>query len=89
MEAARIADYVQRLSDRGSDGLATLHWAEKLNDICELRPGRHRILYFWDSRRRVYVLLNGFLKKTRKTPAIELQRAERLMSEYFAWLREA
>ena len=82
-DAAKIDVYVQELRERGSYELTKLGWSEKWNDIWELRPGRHRVLYFWDYRRRVYILLNGFLKSTRKTPNSELQRAEGLMTEYF------
>ncbi|WP_035804735.1 type II toxin-antitoxin system RelE/ParE family toxin, partial [Lunatimonas lonarensis] len=32
---------------------------------------------------RLVVLFNGFQKKTQKTPKIELEKAERLMKEYF------
>jgi len=87
-DAAKIDDYVQSLSERGSYVLQNLNWADKLNDVWELRPGRHRILYFLDPRNGTYVLLSGFLKRTRKTPRDELRRAERLMSEYSARQRE-
>lgn len=52
-------------------------------DIWELRPGRNRILFagYIDGQ---YVLLHCFLKKTRKTPRSEIDKAFR---EYNDFLR--
>ncbi|WP_420915744.1 type II toxin-antitoxin system RelE/ParE family toxin [Algoriphagus taiwanensis] len=33
--------------------------------------------------RKLVVLFNGFQKKTQKTPKKEIEKAERLMKEYF------
>jgi phage-related protein len=41
-----------------------------------------RVFCFFDKGKLV-VLLNGFQKKTQKTPKKEIERANRLMSEYF------
>ncbi len=41
-----------------------------------------RVFCFFDEGKLV-VLLNGFQKKTQKTPKKEIERANRLMSEYF------
>ena len=41
-----------------------------------------RVFCFFDGDRLV-VLLNGFQKKTRKTPQGEIKKAERLMNEYY------
>lgn len=48
----------------------------------QLRPGHHRVFYFWDDSSARYVLLNGFLKQSRRTPAAEIERAEALRTEY-------
>ena len=56
--------------------------ATKMNDVWELRVGRHRVFYFLDADTGRYVILNGFLKQTRKTPPQELQRAENLLAEH-------
>lgn len=40
-----------------------------------------RILYFFEPGERI-VLANGFMKKTRKTPTGELQRARRIRAEW-------
>ena len=42
----------------------------------------YRIFCFFDEGRLV-VLMNGFQKKTQKTPKNEIELAERLMAEYF------
>lgn len=81
-DAAKIRVYVDRLGAEGSQRLVEMRWAEKMNDVWQLRPGHHRIFYFWDSRGRTYVLLNGYEKKTRRTPPTELTRAETLRQEH-------
>ena len=41
-----------------------------------------RVFCFFDDNQMV-ILLNGFQKKTQKTPKKEIERAERLMKEYY------
>lgn len=41
-----------------------------------------RVFCFFDSGRLV-ILLNGFQKKTQKTPKNEIERAKKLMKEYY------
>ena len=41
-----------------------------------------RVFCFFDNGRLV-ILLNGFQKKTQKTPKNELEKALRLMNEYY------
>jgi len=41
-----------------------------------------RVFCFFDKGKLV-ILLNGFQKKTQKTPKSEIQKAEKLMKEYF------
>ena len=41
-----------------------------------------RIFCFFDGNKLV-ILLNGFQKKTRKTPKREIEKALRLMKEYY------
>ena len=82
--AAKITVVVDRLAQFGSQELVRLKKAEKMNDVWQLRVERHRVFYFWDSERRTYILLNGFLKQRQKTPPREIGRAERLKREYFS-----
>lgn len=41
-----------------------------------------RVFCFFDEDQLV-ILLNGFVKKSQKTPRIEIQRATKLMEEYY------
>ncbi|ODS30612.1 MAG: hypothetical protein SCARUB_04272 [Candidatus Scalindua rubra] len=49
--------------------------------IWEMRPGSERILYFTFTGRK-FVLLNGFTKKTRKTPKKEIKIAQKRKKDY-------
>ena len=51
------------------------------NDIWELRPGHNRILYFY-FKDNTFVLLHMFRKTTKKTPYLELERAEQETNDY-------
>ncbi|MDT3695202.1 MAG: type II toxin-antitoxin system RelE/ParE family toxin [Ignavibacterium sp.] len=47
---------------------------------------QNRLLAFWDRTESTETLVfatHGFVKKSRKTPQIELERAERIRQEYF------
>ena len=46
-----------------------------------------RVFCFFDKGRLV-ILLNGFTKKTQKTPKCEIEKALRLMADYFNEKRE-
>lgn len=44
----------------------------------------YRLLAFWDTSAETLVIAtHGFVKKTQKTPAKEIKRAERIRKEYF------
>ena len=47
----------------------------------EYQSNIYRIFCCFDKGKLV-VLLNGFQKKTQKTPANEIEKAEKLMNEY-------
>ena len=60
------------------------------NEIWEFRTLfnklKIRILAFWDKADTTQTLVlatNGFIKKTQKTPADEIERAKRIMERYF------
>lgn len=63
---------------------------KKLNDnIWEFRTRyqgmTYRLLAFWDNETgNLVVATHGFIKKTQKTPANEIDRAEALRKEYFS-----
>ncbi|MFL0684832.1 MAG: type II toxin-antitoxin system RelE/ParE family toxin [Algoriphagus aquaeductus] len=52
----------------------------------QLGSNSWRVFCFFD-RGRLVILLNGFQKKTQKTPAGEIDEAARLMDEYFKELK--
>ncbi len=48
---------------------------------------QHRLLAFWDksnNRNTLVIATHGFIKKTSKVPKNEIQKAEKIRSEYFA-----
>ena len=51
------------------------------NDIWELRPGKNRILFFYNKQINEFVLLHMFVKKTQKTPKQEIEKAIREMKD--------
>ena len=60
------------------------------SDIWEFRTKynsiQYRLLAFWDkrnNRRTLVIATNGFIKKTRKTPKSEIERAHKIMEFYF------
>ncbi len=59
---------------KGTDGLFEVR--------VEYQSNIYRIFCCFDEGRLV-VLFNGFQKKTQKTPKKEIEKAERLMKEYF------
>ena len=73
---------MNRLKEFGSARLVAMGLAEKMNDVWQLRVGAHRLFYFWHVDAQRYVALNGFLKKTPKTPPSDLERAEALRAEH-------
>ena len=46
-----------------------------------------RVFFIFDEG-QIVVLFNGFQKKTQKTPSEEIERAKRIMDEYFAQKRK-
>lgn len=81
-DTAKIRALADLLSRLGSQQLIAMRKAEKMNDVWQLRPGSHRIFYFWHTQAKRYVLLNGFRKKSGRTPRRELDRAEALRAEH-------
>lgn len=81
-DAAKISATVERLRECGSAALTKVSRAEKMNDVWQLRVGAHRVFYFWNILANRYVMLNGFRKKSPKTPHRELQKAEALRFEH-------
>ena len=50
---------------------------------------RYRLFAFWDTRSNTLVIAtHGIIKKTQKTPAKEIAKAERIRREYFETERD-
>jgi len=82
-DIAKILAAVEQLRKSGAQELVRIELAEKMNDVWQLRPQPYRIFFFFDPGRQRYVLLNGYRKKSRKTPPGEIAMAERLRAEYY------
>ncbi|MBO6304065.1 MAG: type II toxin-antitoxin system RelE/ParE family toxin [Selenomonadaceae bacterium] len=80
IKAGKINDYIQALCENGT----TLGepFMKKLDDeIWELRPLRDRILFaVWVGNS--FLLISHFMKKTKKTPIREIEKAKRLLKEF-------
>lgn len=76
----KFLENIQTLINDKSNGHKTHWWDSIKDDICEYRlsvsGGRElRVLFQWG---RELVFLNGFIKKTEKTPSNEIKLAERI-----------
>ncbi len=72
------------------EGIISRELFKKLKgtEVWELRTQyggmAYRILAFWDKNKRSLVIAtHGFIKKSAKTPAREIARAEKIMNEYY------
>lgn len=75
----KIRDYIKTLSEYGTKA-GEPHIKHIDGEIWELRPLRDRILFVaWIDGG--YVLLHQFMKKTQKTPAREIEKAKRELSD--------
>lgn len=69
----KIVSYIDLLSKKGI-AIGEPYIKHISKDIWELRPVRDRILFaYWDNNK--FILLNIFMKKTRKTPKSEFEKA--------------
>jgi phage-related protein len=81
---ARIKATVDVLGEFGAQALATTGRAEYLDGgIWELRTHSYRVMFFHDEWRNNFVLLQGFIKQTQRTPQREMENAKRLRDGYF------
>lgn len=76
----KIISYMRRLQ---KDGLriGELYIKHLSNDIWELRPLRDRILFAYYDK-NTFILLNIFIKTTRKTPKTEIEKAKKLLKDW-------
>lgn len=57
------------------------------NEIWELRPLKDRIL-FATYENNMFIILNYFVKRTKKTPQNEIVKAKKRLKEYKKWREE-
>ena len=80
----KIIDAIETLERIPANYLKHLSGCEGLYEArIQLGSNIWRVFCFFDNGKLV-VLLNGVQKKTQKTPASEINKAKRLMKEYYA-----
>ena len=76
----KIIAYIRMLKANGLN-LGEPYIKHIENEIWELRPLRDRILFAsWSNNK--FILLNVFMKQTRKTPKREIEKAKKLLEDY-------
>jgi Phage-related protein len=76
----KIFEYLHKLRTYGTRiGAPTVKHIE--GDIWELRPTNNRIFFFY-WKNDTFVLLHHFTKKTQKTPAKEIEQAQRNLNDF-------
>jgi len=83
---AKVASIISILQDNGNE--LREPYSKYLSDgIFELRAkvgsDITRVLYFFYYERHI-ILTNGFIKKTQKTPAQEIEKAKRYRADYIS-----
>ena len=79
----KIIEAIETLERVPSNYLKHLAGTEGLYEArIQLGSNIWRVFCFFDGNKLV-ILLNGFQKKTQKTPKKEIERAERLMNDYY------
>ncbi len=76
----KIVAYMDILSEKGSSICYPVarHIEE---EIWELRPLDNRFMYAYITRNKI-IILSHFIKKTNKTPKIEIEKAKKRLVEY-------
>lgn len=80
----RILEYFKCVAGGGLQALnsAQCHQVDASNKIYEFISGRLRVLFFQGSTGNVVICTHMFLKKTQKTPPIEVKKAIKARKEY-------
>lgn len=83
---AKMADMISILQDNGSELREpySKHLSEGIFELrAKVKTDITRVLYFFYVDRRI-VLTHGFVKKTQKTPAKEIETAKKYRRDYLA-----
>lgn len=76
----RIVAYIDKLKECGTRvGVPVTKHLD--GEIWELRPLKNRILYAY-YKDNTFIILTHFIKKTKKTPKREIERAIRYLKDY-------
>lgn len=76
----KLIAYIEMLEKHGL-GIGEPYIKRLNKDIWELRPIRNRIL-FANYENNKFILLNVFIKQTKKTPKKEIKKAEGMLKEF-------
>jgi phage-related protein len=55
--------------------------------LLEFKAGAIRIIWFYE-RNKIIICSHGFLKKGRKTPKLEIEKAQTIRKEYYAEIKQ-
>lgn len=78
---------VQKLAEEGLKLLETGMMNHIEDSIFELRPSIYRLFCYLDQGDQSFILLNGFLKNTQRTPDSQKSLARALIADYLAGRR--
>jgi phage-related protein len=76
----KIIEYLEVLSRYGTRA-GEPYVKHIVDDIWELRPTNDRIFFFY-RKNGTYLMLHHYVKKTKKTPAREIEQAKRNLADF-------
>jgi len=76
----KIIEYLEVLSNLGTRA-GEPYVKHIVDDIWELRPTSDRVFFFY-WKDETYLMLHHFVKKTKKTPAREIEQAKRNLADF-------
>ncbi len=79
-DAIRMLALLKRVSREGLPARYEVNH-RLVGGISQLRQGGIRVLYFQD-RNRVIICTHGFVKRSQKTPALEISRAQATLARF-------
>ena len=80
IKSNKIIGYLREVSQKGTQiGEKYIKHIDK--EIWELRPLKDRILFAYIDNNK-FIILSKFVKKTKKTPKIEIVKAKNLLKKY-------
>lgn len=76
----QLISIVEKVPEKYFKHISSSNWLFEIR--VEVSSNIYRVFCFFD-KGKLIILLNGFQKKSQKTPQNEIQLAEKLMKEYF------